>query len=210
MKKIEMVLVDDHQMLRAMWMRLFAEDPRLKVVGDSGEFSEAIRMIQMKSPDIVLLDIQLRNASGLDAIPLIKKYSPHSAIIGVSLHSHPMMAKKMIEMGARGYVTKNSSPEDLFRAIDQVMNGEIYVCSEIQSLMSEKPIRRFKQPNGLEKLTDREKQIARMLKKGLSSREISEYLKVSIRTVDAHRYHILKKLEIRNTVQLVNFMNTGN
>jgi DNA-binding NarL/FixJ family response regulator len=105
-------------------------------------------------------------------------------------------------------VTKNSPPEELFSAIDRVINGEVYICSEIQLLVGEKPLSQFRVVHPFYQLTAREQYIARLIKRGLSSQAISEELHVSIRTVDTHRYNILKKLHIKSTVQLVNFMNT--
>jgi DNA-binding NarL/FixJ family response regulator len=206
MNKAKIFLLDDHQMLRAMWVRLFSENPELKVVGDSGDIKEAVKMIRRLLPDIVLLDIQLRDASGMDAIPLIKKYSPATAIIVVSLHSEPVIAKKLIKLGARGYVTKNSDPKELFAAIEQVMNGDVYICSEIQNQLGSVPIQYFRGNNLIDNLTKREQHITRLIKKGLSSREISEELDVAIKTVETHRHNILKKLGFKNSLQLVNYI----
>lgn len=137
MKKISIIIVDDHKLVREMWTTMFTVKNEIEVVGDSGSFEPAIEMIKIKRPDIVLLDINLANASGLDAVPLIRKFSPGTMIIAVSMHSQPAYAKKMLQLGARAYVTKNSSHQEIFKAIHEVINGRTYVCNEIKDILSD-------------------------------------------------------------------------
>lgn len=191
-----------------MWSNLFSRNEETEIVGESGEFDEALSLIEKRKPDIVLLDINLREASGLDAIPLIKSSSPSTRIIGVSMHSQPIIAEKMIKAGANGYVTKNSPYEEIFEAIKEVMNGKTYICAEIQNILSEKDNNNENRKPGLTDLTARELEIVNLIKQGLSSKEIGEHLKVSAKTVEVHRYNILKKLNLKNTAALVNFVKT--
>jgi len=204
MKKISVVVVDDHKMIREMWMRLFSETKEYEIVGESGEFHEAISVIHVRKPQIVLLDINLPHASGLDAVPLIRKQSPDTKIIGVSMHNQPALAKKMIKLGAKGYVTKNSPQEEIFIAMDQVMKGNIYICSEIKQILSEKALTGEPEKPGIKDLSMREIEVVNLLKEGMSSREIAEKLKVSTKTIEVHRYNILKKLDLKNTASLIN------
>jgi DNA-binding NarL/FixJ family response regulator len=132
MKKNSVIIVEDHKLVRDMWINLFADNNELEVVGECGDLDEAIEMIKIKKPDIVLLDINLPQGSGLDAVPLIRKFAPDTRIIAVSMHNQPVYAKKMLQMGAKGYVTKNSSCQEMFKAIEEVMKGGIYVCLEIK------------------------------------------------------------------------------
>ncbi len=208
MNKITIVVVDDHKMIREMWANVFGWNPEMDVVGESGEFSEAIALIAEKQPDIVLLDINLREASGIDAIPLIQSSSPKTKVIGVSMHSQPAIAERMIKAGAKGYVTKNSAYDEIFQAIKEVMNGGTYVCTEIKKIISEKSGNDENQKPGLDALSARELEVVGYIKQGLSSKEIAEQLKVSSKTVEVHRYNILKKLNLKNTAALVNFVKT--
>lgn len=206
MKKINIIVVDDHRMIREMWVRLFAGHPSIQVIGESGKFDEAIALITEKQPDVVLLDINLPNASGLDAVPLIRESSPATHIIGVSMHNQPALAKKMIKLGAKAYVTKNSPHEEIFKAIDEAMKGNTYICSEIKQILSEKALSGESDQRGIKDLSMRELEVVNLIKQGLSSREIGEKLSISTKTIEVHRYNILKKLNLKNTASLVNFV----
>ena len=208
MKKISIAIVEDHKLVREMWAHLFSGKPEIEVVGKSGEFDEAIEMIKIKRPDIVLLDINLPGASGLDAVPLIRKFAPGTRIIAVSMHSQPAYAKKMLQLGAKGYVTKNSSHEEMYMAVDSVMEGKTYVCQEIKNIISEQAMQ--DEPSGpdIKELSLREIEIVRLIKAGHSSKEIAAQLNISTRTAEVHRHNILKKLKLKNTASLISFINT--
>ncbi|MEI7736045.1 MAG: response regulator transcription factor [Ferruginibacter sp.] len=208
MKKISIVIVDDHKLIREMWMQTFLRNEKAEIVGDCGEFDEAIEMIKIKRPDIVMLDINLQNASGMDAVPLIRKFSPGTHIIAVSMHSQLVYAKKMLQLGAKGYVTKNSSHLEVFKAIEEVMQGRIYVCSEIKDILSSQVMLSETGVHDLNSLSLREIDIIKLIKSGLSSKEIAGRLMLSIRTVEVHRHNILKKLKLNNTAALINYINS--
>jgi two-component system invasion response regulator UvrY len=208
MKKITIAIIEDHKMVREMWVQLFSGKENIEVIGTSGEFDAGIEMIKNKRPDVVLLDINLPNASGMDAVPLIRKYAPGTKIIAVSMHSQPAYAKKMLQLGARGYVTKNSSPDEMFLAIDTVLEGKNYVCQEIKNIISDHAL--LDEPSGpdIKDLSLREIEIIRLLKEGQSSKEIAARLNISTRTAEVHRHNILKKLKLKNTASLISFINT--
>lgn len=208
MNKITVVVVEDHKLVREMWVQLFAGRKDIEVVGESGSFDDAIEMIKNKRPDVVLLDINLPESSGLDAVPLIRKYSPGSKIIAVSMHNQPAYTKKMLQLGAKGYVTKNSSHEEIFAAIDAVMSGKTYVCMEIKNILSEQALQDEPTGPSVKELSLREIEIVKLIKEGLSSKEIAARLHISIRTAEVHRHNILKKLGLKNTASLINFINT--
>lgn len=208
MRKITVAVVDDHLMILEMWVKLLGLKTDIEIAGASGNFEEAIELIKAKKPDIVLLDINLPPASGLDAVPLIRKFSPGTKIIAVSMHTEPVYAKTMLKLGARGYVTKNSSHEEIFEAIEEVMKGEIFVCAEMSSILVKQIIKADEQP-GLNKLSLREFEIIKLIKEGMSSKEIAESLHIAVRTAEVHRQNILKKLNLKNTFELINFINTN-
>ena len=208
MKKISIVVVDDHRLIREMWARIFSGNNEIEIVGDCGGFDEAIEMIKSKRPDIVLLDINLQQASGLDAVPLIRKFSPGTRIIAVSMHSQLVYAKKMLQLGAKAYVTKNSSHLEIFKAVEEVMKGGIYICSEIKEILSAHVMIKEPAEPGLHHLSLREIDVIKLIKEGLSSKEIASKLMLSIRTVEVHRHNILKKLKLNNTAALINYINT--
>jgi DNA-binding NarL/FixJ family response regulator len=131
MKKT-IVVIEDHTLIRELWVKIYNEKGDVQVVGDSGDFDEAMEMVKKFQPNLVSLDINLKDASGFDAVPLIKEYSPNTRIIVVSMHIQLNYLKQMLELGVMGYVTKSSSHTELFKAIDEVMEGHIYVCTEMQ------------------------------------------------------------------------------
>jgi DNA-binding NarL/FixJ family response regulator len=119
----------------------------------------------------------------------------------------PAYAKKMLQSGAMGYVTKNSSKEELMEAILEVNKGQKYICSEVKNILAHQELEESDQPD-LNVLSRRELDITKLIKDGLSSREIALKLEISLKTVEVHRYNILKKLHLKNTAALVNFINT--
>ena len=208
MKKINIAIVDDHKLIRQMWATMLKSHSDYEIVGESGTLDDAVEMIRYKRPDIVLLDINLVQGSGLDAVPLIRKYSPGTKIIAVSMHNEPAYVKKMMKLGAKAYVTKNSSHEEMFKAIDEVMAGKIYLCSEIKNILADKALSSDGNEPTVKDLSMREIEIVKLLKTGLSSKEIATQLNITVRTAEVHRHNILKKLKIKNTALLINYINT--
>jgi len=146
--------------------------------------------------------------SGFDVLKMIRKYSPGSKIIGVSMHSQPAYAKKMLRLGAKGYVTKNSPRQEMLTAISEVTNNHVYICQEVKNILSDQLLHGDQANPDINNLSDREMQIVRALKEGLSSKEIASELSISLKTVEVHRHNILKKLKLKNTVSLINFINS--
>lgn len=209
MSTIKVAVVDDHKLVREMWIKLLAEVKDIEVVAESDEFDEAIELIKQKKPDVVLLDINLKQSSGMDAVPLIRKFSPGTRIIGVSMHNQLSYAKKMLQMGAKAYVTKNSSHKEIIKAIEEVMQGRTYICSEIKDIIAEHVMVNEQEEPKVQELSVREIEIIKLIHAGLSSKEIAEKLFLSVRTVEVHRHNILKKLKLNNTVSLINFVNSS-
>jgi two-component system, NarL family, invasion response regulator UvrY len=133
---IRVVIVDDHQMVRETWKMLLQREERLQVIGDCASGEEAIAMAEALSPDIMLMDINMYPMNGLEATKEITRLHPAVKIIGVSINNQPSYAKNMLLAGAKGYVTKNSSREEMLQAIILVHNGETFICKEIQDKMN--------------------------------------------------------------------------
>lgn len=209
MNKITILIADDHTLVRETWSFILNTDPRFKVVAECGSGEDAIQRSKLLHPDIVIMDINLPGMNGIEATEQIRKLSPNTQILGVSLHTQPTYAKKMIQKGAMGYVTKNSSREEMFRAIMEIQNGRKYICEEIKNILSDQIISGDPNQNGLNNLSQREIQIINLIKKGHPSREIAEALTISVKTVEVHRYNILKKLNLKNAAALVNYINNS-
>lgn len=206
MKKITILIVDDHTLIREAWSFILNEDPSLQVVAECGTAEEAIELAKNLRPDVVLLDVNLPGMNGLQATPRICKFSPASKILGISMHTQPSYARQMIKEGAMGYITKNSPREEMLHALKEVYAGRKYMCQEIRDILAEQVIC-GEHEKGINGLSKREIEMISYLKKGFSSKEIADTLSLSVKTVEVHRYNILKKLNLRNTAALVNFIN---
>ena len=206
-KKTSIVILDDHLLIRQMWSLLFLNNEEIDLVGESGSLEEAVELIKTQKPDIVFLDINLGHESGMDAIPAIRKYSPGTKIIVVSMHTQYSYAKKTFQLGASGYVTKSSGHAEMIKAVEDVMDGKIYVCDEIQKILSQEALESDNDKPDIKRLSIREIEIIKLIKKGMSSKDISTSLCIGIRTVEVHRYNMLKKLKMNNTASLINYIN---
>ena len=199
MDKITILIADDHTLVRETWSFILNTDPRFTVVAESGTGEEAVELAKKLRPNIVIMDINLPGINGIEATQQIRKFSPGSRILGVSLHTQPTYARKMMQKGAMGYVTKNSSREEMFKAILEIQAGKKYICDEIKNILSEQVISGDDPQTGLNSLSQREIEIISYIKKGDSSKEIADSLSISVKTVEVHRYNILKKLNLKNS-----------
>ena len=207
MQKVSILIADDHKLIRETWSYILNNDSRFEVVAECGDSEQAVEVARTKRPQIILMDINMTPISGFEATEKIRKVSPASKIIGVSMHSQPAYAKKMLQMGAKGYVTKNSSKEEMIKAILEVNSGNKYICEEIKNNISELVLEENKDLPNVNALTEREIQIINLIKEGHSSKEIATQLSISLKTVEVHRHNILKKLKLKNSASLVNFIN---
>jgi DNA-binding NarL/FixJ family response regulator len=209
MKKITILITEDHTLIRQTWNFLLNSDPRLQVIADCGSGEEAVEIAGRLRPDVVLMDINLRGINGIEATHLIRKFSPGSKILGVSLHTQPAYARKMMQQGAMGYVTKNSSGEEMIKAIIEVYNNRKYICDEIKNILSDQMVKGESVTDGVNSLSKREIDIIGYIRQGLTSKEIAEAICISAKTVEVHRYNILKKLNLKNVAALVNYINNS-
>lgn len=207
MEKISVLIADDHKLIRETWSYILNSDPRFQVIAECGDSEQAVEVTKQKKPHIVLMDINILPISGFEATERIRRVSPGTKVIGVSMHSQPAYAKKMLQNGAKGYVTKNSSKEEMIKAILEVNEGSKYICDEIKNNISELVLEENKDIPNVNALTEREIEIINLIKEGQSSKEIAVSLNISLKTVEVHRHNILKKLKLKNSASLVNFIN---
>jgi len=207
MEKITILLVDDHKLIRDSWSFILNSDPRFEVIGETSSGEEAIELAKAQRPQIVLMDVNMTPINGFEATKQIRKFSPGSKIIGISMHSMPAYARRMLQMGAMGYVTKNSSKDEMITAIVEVNNGKKYVCEEVKNILAQQELEQDNEHPDMNVLSRREIEIVQLIKEGLSSKEVALRLDISLKTVEVHRYNILKKLNLKNTASLVNFIN---
>jgi DNA-binding NarL/FixJ family response regulator len=205
---ISILIADDHKLIRETWTYILNSDSRFKVIGTCSNSEDAVTFSKQKHPNVVLMDINMIPFSGIEATRQIKEVSPQSFVIGVTMHSQPSYAKKMLQQGARGYVTKNSSREEMFNAIVEVAKGNKYLCEEIKEIIAESKV----DPatiSALNSLTEREMDVVNLIVQGSLSKDISTKLNISIKTVEVHRHNIFKKLKLKNAIALIHFMNNS-
>jgi DNA-binding NarL/FixJ family response regulator len=205
---ISILIADDHKLIRETWTYILNNDSRFKVIGSCSNSEDAVKLSKQKHPNVVLMDINMIPFSGIEATRQIREVSPQSYVIGVTMHSQPSYAKKMLQHGASGYVTKNSSREEMVNAIIEVSKGNKFLCEEIKELIIES----HQDPNTLSainSLTEREMDVVNLIVQGSQSKDISTKLNISIKTVEVHRHNIFKKLNLKNSVALIHFMNNS-
>lgn len=205
--KIKIVIADDHVLIAETWATLINLDPAFQVIKVYDNTQSLLDEVSDLAPHIVILDINITPISGLDAVKLIREKSPSSRTIGVSMHNQPSFAKRMISNGAMGYVTKNSTKDEMYKAIQEVMDGRTYICAEIKNRITQNILLEDDESARLNSLTDREIDIIKLLKEGCTTEEIAEKLFLSPRTVDTHRAKILKKLKLKNSLSLIKLIN---
>lgn len=209
MSKITVMIVDDHTLIRETWSFLLGRNENFDVIAELGDGQKAIDIARDKRPQIVLLDINMAPLNGFDVLKMIRKLSPGSKVIAVSMHSQPAYAKKMLRLGAKGYVTKNSPKQEMLDAIAEVNKGNIYICQEVKNILSDQMLGEEDNAAGLNQLSEREIEVINQIRDGLSSKEIADKLGISIKTVEVHRHNILKKLKVKNTASLINYINSS-
>ena len=205
---IKILIADDHKLIRETWTYILNRDSRFKVVGSCSNSEEAVKMTEEIHPNVVLMDINMVPFSGIEATRQIRELSPETRVIGVTMHSQPAFAKKMLQFGASGYVTKNSSREEMVTAILEVSKGNKFVCEEIKDLLTDNTEDQATN-TAVNTLTEREMDVINLIRQGSSSKDISQKLEISIKTVEVHRHNILKKLKLKNAASLIHFMNTS-
>lgn len=199
-EEIKVLIVDDHQLIRQAWTAILQMTNRIKVIGTAETADEAYEVCSVFRPEVVLMDINLKNSNGFDATEKICNSLPKTRVIGLSLHDDVALVKKFLSKGAKGYLSKNTSREELVAAIDAVMNDKIYLAADIkekfinQIIDTEKPAEK--------ELTNKEIEIVTLISQGFTSKEIAEKIFISVRTVETHRHNILKKLNIPNAALL--------
>jgi len=209
MKKITILLVDDHRLLRESWYGILNSDTHFSVVGDTGDGVEAIKMAKSLKPDVVLMDINMAPIDGFEVTRQIYKSGSGCKVIGLSMYNNVISAKRLLTLGAMGYLTKNSSKEEMKEAIIEVNSGKKYICKEIKNVLAQQELEEDSEVSLVNSLSKREIEIVQYVKKGLSSREIALQLDIGMKTVEVHRYNILRKLHLKNSASLINFFNVN-
>lgn len=192
---IRALLVDDHQIVRSGVRRVLEATGRFDVVGEASGVAQAVERTRALRPDVVVLDLGLKDGSGLDAIAEVRELG--ARVVVLSMQNEPAYARKAFELGAQGYVIKDAADDELASAIDIVLDDRIYVHPAMAARLV------MREPE--DDLTDRERQILRLIALGYTNQEIGGQLFLSVRTIEAHRRHILDKLRLSTRAELVRY-----
>ena len=203
MKRI--ILADDHRVLVEGIANLIEEQEDLKVVGKAHHGEELLALLQREAADVVILDINMPGKSGMDICQTLRSTYPKLQILVLSMHQDAYHVQNMLEKGANGYITKNSTHHEMLLAIRTVASGETYLNAEARQAQESS----ISSPNNQEestftlKLSNREKEVLRLIVEEYTTQEIASELFISIKTVETHRRNLLSKLNARNTAGLV-------
>jgi DNA-binding NarL/FixJ family response regulator len=207
MDNCRIILADDHTLIRRGLRKMLEEESSLEVVGEVGDGLELLDFLEKFCPDLVLLDITMPNLGGIEAIPQARKICPEIRILILTMHKNEQYLCSALQAGANGYLLKEDSDTELLPAIEQVMEGHIYISPFWAEDFAEDVLlscAELHKPSG-DPLTSRERQILKLVAEGTTSKEIAAVLSISKRTVDHHRANIMRKLNVRNTADLINY-----
>jgi len=202
---IEIILVDDHAIVRQGIKAILSREPDIRIVGEASNGEEALEAVKVNRPDVVVMDITLPVLNGLEASRRILKANKNIKIVILSMHENRVFAEKALSYGVKGYVLKDSAADEIVQAIREVCSGQYFLSSKISSFVVEDYLSKKKQPQasqGISKLTGREREILQCIAEGLSSKEIANKLKLALKTVLVHRNNISRKLNVHNQAQL--------
>lgn len=202
---VRVALCDDHRIVRSGLRRILEAEDDLVVVGEAGSISEAVSLAAADHPDVFVMDLGLPDGSGLTATAEVRRVSPLTRVLVLTVHDDIAYLRRAFEAGADGYMVKEAADVELVQAIRQVARGRQYVHPSLGAalLVTEAPAARRGGPGG--DLSNREDEVLRLIALGLTNTEIAERLYVSVRTIETHRAHIHQKLDIRSRAELVRF-----
>ena len=204
-QKINILLVDDHPLVREWLTNLLKQQPDFHICGETGDAPEALQLIGATRPDITIVDISLASGSGIELIKDIKASHAQVAVVVLSMHDELLYAERALRAGAGGYIMKSEATQKVIQAIRAVLHGEIYVSPKVASLMARKFVggKTGKTNFPIEQLSDRELEVFQLLGGGYSTRQISEHLHVGFKTVQGYSARIKEKLNLANINELM-------
>ena len=214
-KKNTILIVDDHPLVRKGIRSLLEQEADFEVAGEAASRGEVLDFLRKQLPGLILLDISLQGSDGIEVTKAIRCEFEKVPILIVSMHDEALYAERALRAGANGYIMKQEVAENVIKAIRQVLTGKIYVSDN----MRQKVLRDLTQPSSdiksspIERLSDRELEVFRLIGEGRGTREIAESLHLSIKTIETYRAHIKDKLSIKTAAELaraaVNWVENG-
>ena len=209
MNKIKVLLAEDHTIVRKGLRSLLEKEIGIEVVGEAEDGREAVRKAEKLQPDVVVMDIAMPGLNGLEATLQIKKRFPEMKIIILTVHANEEYVLQTLRAGASGYLVKKAAPGDLIEAIQAVYKGDSFLSPSISKTVIDEYIRQTETKSERDiiygKLTTREREVFQLIIEGHKNREIADLLYVSIKTVETHKAHIMDKLNVHSTAELIRY-----
>ncbi len=198
-------IVDDHPIVRQGLRSLVEQEEDLHVCGEAGSAHEAMKVFPDTHPDLILVDISLKGPDGLELTKSIRSSRPDLPILIVSMHDESLYAERVLRAGANGYIMKEEVAQNIAGAIRKVLHGDIYISSNMRQkiLRGVAGQRANTVTSSIERLSDRELEVFRLLGQGLGTRQIAEDLHLSVKTIETYRAHIKEKMSLKNATELV-------
>ena len=207
MDRISVLLAEDHTIVRKGLRSLLDKEISIEVIGEAEDGREAVRKAEELQPDVVVMDIGMPGLNGLEATRRLKKRFPGMKIIILTVHTSEEYVLQALRSGASGYLLKKAAPSDLISAIQAAYRGESFLSPSISRTVIDEYLRQTEKVSERDKiygkLTDREREVLQLIAEGQPNREIAELLHISIKTVETHRAHILDKLDVSSTAELI-------
>ncbi|MFZ5999901.1 MAG: response regulator [Bacteroidota bacterium] len=201
MKTIKVMLADDHALIREGFRSLLGKNELFEIVGEAENGKELMQLITQSTPDVVLVDINMPQMSGLEVLEQTKKSRPEIKFIILTMHEEREYIKRALTAGAEGYLLKNVEKAELEKAIKTVFEGGKYFSPLITNILAEYVAKPSTAPAA--EISPREKEVLELVAQGFSTKQIADKLDISVRTVESHRINMLKKLEVSNTAELI-------
>ncbi len=208
MKKVKLLVADDHKIFRQGIKKLLDEESDLQVVGEAADGREAVKKATELKPDVILMDIAMANLNGLEATKQIKKVLPDIKVIMLTMHKNEEYVLQSFQAGASGYILKEGAVEELVSAIRSIHQDKSVLSPTISKTLIDAYLRKMetgKTETPFDLLTDREREVLQLIAEGNTNREVAKLLFISVKTVEAHRAHIMQKLNIHEIARLVKY-----
>ena len=205
-KKLQVLLADDHVVMRTGLRALLERQPNLEVVGESENGRETVELAASLRPDVVVMDVGMPVLNGIEATKTIVTQRPITAVVILSMHADESYVMRALKAGARAYLLKESAACDLISAIDAVSRGKSFFSPKVSRILAEDYVRILKQKGAVDTydlLTSREREILQLIAEGKANKEVASALNISPYTVETHRKHILEKLNLHNPAELI-------
>ena len=205
-RRVTIMLADDHPLLREALRHVLEQEEDFEIVAEASDGEETVRLATELIPDVIILDISMPKISGIEATKQIKNRFPHIAVLALTIHDDSEHVRGMLEAGAAGYLTKTVFGENVIRAVRGIIAGEAVLSqSSLQQIMRNAlpKVKKYVYVGSGEKITDRELEILRFAARGLSNKEISEELQISVRTVKGYLQSVFSKLNVASRTEAV-------